>query len=345
MVEMELADHGLTAVFELFFDEYPIEVEIKNTSHGESDFREAVLLRLESGSRYVIKLADNDFTFADKIRAWQRCSEEYRKLGYYCPAIICSKNGDFPTIRYKGHNCVVYAEEYSKYRSADDSGKGIGSNSSYLDDALIMTAKVAAARLDFTDYPSGYCLFERFCPSDPVDEVMENALAWKEYTETLPAECQEQVRRIWNRWIENRKELELIYPELPTSVFQADLNASNILVDGQGKFVGVYDFNLCGKDVFLNYLFREIFCSDEEEELRQILAALLKVSEVYCFSEIEKKAAVLLYRCLKPLWFIRVQKLKAAGENLCAIKACLDKTEFVQTREIEFAFHMEGNGE
>ena len=134
--------------------------------------------------------------------------------------------------------------------------------------------------------------------------------------------------------------MELVYPQLPTSVFQADLNATNILIDSQGQFVCVYDFNLCGKDVFLNYLFREIFCSDEEEELKRILDALTKVSEIYRFTEMEKKAALLLYRCIKPLWFNRVQKLKAAGGDLGAVKACLDKTEFVQTKGIDFATYM-----
>ncbi len=307
MAEMELTDTDLISVFELFFDEYPIEFEIKNTSHGENDFREVILAQLESGSRYVIKLADNDFTFADKIKVWKRCSEEYRKLGYYSPAIIHSKKGDFPTIKYKGHNCVAYAEEYSKYRSADDSGKNIVSNSTYMDEALIMTAKVAFAQFDYTDYPSGYCLFERFCPADQYDEVAENALEWKRYSETLPIKCQAQIQRIWQRWIENRNALKSIYEKLPTSVFQADLNSSNILVDEHGNFVGVYDFNLCGKDVFLNYLFREIVCDDDDDEVKKILYALKIVSRVYRFSDIEKMPP---RYCIGVLNLYGLQKLK-----------------------------------
>ena len=117
-------------------------------------------------------------------------------------------------------------------------------------------AKIAGKYLDYGKYPSGYCLFDTFCPSDEVDEVLENALSWKEYAETLPEEFTEQVQQIWQLWMKNRRELEQIYHTLPTSVFQADLNPTNLLIDENGKFVGVYDFNLCGKDVFLNYLFR-----------------------------------------------------------------------------------------
>ena len=124
----------------------------------------------------------------------------------------------------------------------------------YLTDIWIMTAKIAGKYLDYGKYPSGYCLFDTFCPSDEVDEVLENALSWKEYAETLPEEFTEQVQQIWQLWMKNRRELEQIYHTLPTSVFQADLNPTNLLIDENGKFVGVYDFNLCGKDVFLNYL-------------------------------------------------------------------------------------------
>ena len=163
----------------MFFDENPIHYEIKNTSHGESDFREVVLAEWKSGKKFVIKLADNDFTFSQKIITWKRCIEEHRKLGYYCPNIISAKNDDYPTIYYNGHTCVVYAEEYSTYRSANSFGKdelNADARQAYMDDAIIMISKIASKKLGFTDYPSAYCLFDTFCPSDEVDEVMENAL-------------------------------------------------------------------------------------------------------------------------------------------------------------------------
>ncbi len=75
--------------------------------------------------------------------------------------------------------------------------------------------------------------------------------------------------------MDNRNELEQIYFKLPTSVFQADLNSTNLLLDDNGRFAGVFDFNLCGRDVFLNYLFREIHWQYDEEYL---LETLKKVS-------------------------------------------------------------------
>lgn len=177
-----MLDAELHSIFGLFIDEPPVDWETINTSHGESDFREVIIARFADDSKLVIKAADNDFTFAEKIKIWQRCAEEYRKLGYCCPAIYTSKNGDFPTVRYKERDCIAYAEEYSLYKpvSERDSEENCMLNESrYMDDAVIMTAKIAAAQLHFCEYPSGYCLFERFCPSDKTDEVLEVALKWK----------------------------------------------------------------------------------------------------------------------------------------------------------------------
>lgn len=341
-MNIELENKELVGVFQLFFDELPINIEIKNTSRGEEDFREAVIAEWSSGEKYVLKLSDNDFTFPEKIKAWQRCAEEYRKLGYYCPEILSSKTGDFPKVAYKGHNCVVYVEEFCNYTVAEErcvegANENIAFEKKWADAAWRMTAKMAAKKFDFCEYPSGYCLFETFCPSDKVDEVLDNALEWKKYVDALPEKFHEHTERIWKRWNDNRNELEKIYHKLPTSVFQADLNTSNLLLDATGEFVGVFDFNLCGRDVFLNYLFREMHW---QFELQYLLDTLKNVSSIYCFSALEKQAASLLYRCLVPLWFTEREVLLEAGQDEEKIQKCLDRTEELQTKAIPFAEYM-----
>ncbi len=319
-------------IFKLFTDRTPVDWEIINTSHGESDFREAVIARFADDSKLVIKLSDNDFTSSEKIKIWQRCIEEYRKLGYYCPAILPSLNDDFPTVRYKEHDCIAYAEEYSLYKpvlARDSEENCMLDECRYMDDAVIMTARIAAAQLDFSEYPSGYCLFERFCPSDKADEVLEVALKWKEYADMLPSQFSEQVQRIWNRWLENRSELEKIYPQLPTSVFQADLNATNLLADENGNFKGMFDFNICGRDVFLNYLFRELCCNTPK-----IHHALDISRPYYRFSDIERAAATPLYRCLAPLWYT-LDDPKQTGCDIPKIQATLDRIEKLQSVTID----------
>ena len=63
----ELVNEELAQIVQLFFDELPDEIEIKNTSRGEEDFREAVIATWSSGERFVLKLSDNDFHYIDGI--------------------------------------------------------------------------------------------------------------------------------------------------------------------------------------------------------------------------------------------------------------------------------------
>ncbi len=329
-------DHDIVRIFQLFFDDTPVDTRLLNTSRGDADFRTACIIETESGSRYVLKLADNDFTFPERITVWQRTVEEYRKLGYYCPRIFGDRTGNFPAVDYQGHRCTAYAEEFAPYRPAEDrfaeeDGKDDDAlYDSYKEDIWRMTARVAAQYFDYSEYPSAYCLFETFCPSDKMDEVLENALAWKKQADMLPDEFRDQVARIWQLWTDNRAALEKVYKKLPTSVFQADLNSSNILLDDADRFVGIYDFNLCGRDVFLNYLIRET------SGVSGIREALKIASGYYRFSEIEKDTVLMLYRCLKPLWFTRVEKLKELGNDREAVKAFLDETEQMLTAPTEF---------
>lgn len=328
----------------LFFDNKPASFESIDSSRNENDFREVVIVTFDNGEKAVIKLADNDFTFSEKIFMWQKTVEEYIALGYYCPKILgSSAAGDFPTVSYKGRSCVAYAEEFAPYKIVDDcyaDDKEFVSARDYnADEAWIMTAKIAAKYLSYTDYPSGYCLFETFCPSDKTDEVLEQALEWKSYAETLPDEFQPQINRIWKLWTDNRNALEPLYKQLPTSIFQADLNSTNMLIDDNGNFVGVFDFNLCGKDVFLNYMFRETNSDNNQKELDAILNRCKLVSKHYKFSDNEIKAAPMIYRCVKPLYNY-ADKLKRLKDNKDELTKFLDETELFLKKDIDFASYM-----
>lgn len=333
-IESMPVDPAIKEIFGRFFDGTPVKADVIDTSRGDDDFRNTVIVTTGEGEKYVLKFAANDFTSPDRIRVWQRTVEEYIKLGYYCPRIFADRNNEFPETEYKGVKCVVYAEEFSKYKSLEDRGACDDNappidSSAYFKDIWAMTAKVAAKRFDYSDHPSAYCLFETFCPSDEVDEILENALEWKKTADALPEEFSAQAQRIWRLWSENREALKPLYEKLPTSVFQADLNSTNLLIDDEGNFKGVYDFNLCGRDVFLNYLMRE-------NSAETIPDALRAASEFYSFSDEEKAAALPLFRCLKPLWYSRVRELKKAENDPEKIKACLDTSERLLTEEMDF---------
>ena len=342
----------ISSVFSLFSDSKPVDYSIKNTSHGDTDFRETVICDCSSGNKLVLKIIDNEFTSPDRISIWKRCADEYKKLGYYCPKILSSKNGTYPRIQYKGHTCVAYAEEYSAFSGADSFDPAIISENGYykyIDDAIEMIARVASMHFNFAPFPSAWCAFEKFCPSDKDDEVTENATNWLELAKKLPDSFSEQVERIWKLWNKNKEELKKIYPLLPTSVFQADLNKSNILLDRDGRFKGVFDFNLCGKEVVINYLFREapyvmtieaFSESSDDIERNRIFRAIRTVKKSYRFQEIEIHAAPLLYRYQKPLWYPRIEELRKAGNDTAKIEKCLSISEKMLTDEIDWASEM-----
>ena len=85
---------------------------------------------------------------------------------------------------------------------------------------------------------------------------------------------------------------------------------------------------------------RENFDTDFEREIGMI-CEMLKVSrEHYHFSDREKVSALMIYRCLKPLWYNKLIHLKELGSDQKAIRAFLDKTEHFLTRYIDFKTYM-----
>ena len=245
-----------------------------------------------------------------------------------------------------------------KYRSAEELIRDKFSDTklvkdgwyTFLEDAMIMDAKVASCHFDYTDLPSAYCMFEVFDPADECDETTEDARKWLAIAKTLPEKYSDRVERIWNNWLEARRELEKIYHKLPTSVFQADINDTNVLLDEDGIFKGVYDFNIGGREVYINYIIRQapyVSTADtyerlEEDDtfLKRVLHALDIAKKVYSFSDLEKKAAPLLYKCIRPLWWHASVELKEAGTDNTKIQKHLDAIEYEQTRNIDFIRHM-----
>ena len=341
----------------LFSPKIPVNIDVKNTSHGDDDFRETLIADF-GGEKLVIKLSANGFTDEKRLALWERIAGEYRKLGYYCPRFIRAADGTFPRVVYKDRECIAWGEEFSKYRSAEELKKDRFSDTelvrdgwyTYLEDAMTMDARVAACHFDYTDLPSGFCMFELFDPRDRCDEITEDAEKWLAKAKTLPEEFSVQVERIWNNWLKARRELEKIYPGLPVSVFQADINETNVLLDEDGRFRGVYDFNIGGREVYINYIIRQapyVSTSDtfgglekDDTFLERVIHALDIAKKVYPFSDLEMEAAPLLYRCIRPLWWYASEELEEAGGDREKIWRHLDGIEYEQTREIDFAKHM-----
>ena len=68
-------------VVRFFSAKSPINIDIKNTSHGDEDFRETLFADF-GGEKMVIKLAANGFTDEKHLALWERIAGEYRNRGY-----------------------------------------------------------------------------------------------------------------------------------------------------------------------------------------------------------------------------------------------------------------------
>lgn len=317
-------------VLNLYSQEKNPAVEVKETSRGANDYRIALFVQF-SNRRLVIKITDNDFTTSERVEGWERVIKEYLSAGFYCPKIVKNKNGDYTqTVSINGRNCLVYAEEFSKYKTAEQfEPSEIKRDGEYifLDDAIRSIGVIGSKHLKTVAFPSGMCIFEKFSPSDPCDEVMENALLFKQAAEGFSPEQKRNFEKLWMLYIENQKKLEAVYPRLPVSVFQADLNPTNILLNEDKQFVGMLDFNLCGRDTVLNYMFRELMCSshfgkkkilyskeESDKATEMFLSSLRIAAKTYAFSKAEKDAAMLLYRYLRPFWWSGQEAEQVKGE-------------------------------
>ena len=322
---MELND-----IFLLYADVPTIKYETKDTSRGKNDFRMALFAEWNE-KKLVIKITCNDFTTPERVKCWSDTVNEYLASGYYSPRIIKNRNGNYAEkILYNNKECTVFAEEFSLYKTAEKYGKENymkDGRYTFHDDAVRSIGVIGSKHLDTADFPSGYCIFEKFAPSDPCDEVMECSLKFKKTVEEHLPQYKNKFDAIWEIFLENKEKLQQIYPELPTSVFQADLNYSNILLNNNLEFAGVLDFNLCGRDTILNYLFREAFVDFSEnvtsesenkiyyseklneQSLQSFINNIQIAKETYSFSETEKKAAILIYRYLRPFWWERPREI------------------------------------
>ncbi len=334
----------LREIFSLFSDKEPTGCKIIDSGHGESDFRHNVIFETASGQKLVIKLSCNSFTTRERVAAMQRLTAEYRDECAYCPRIMTDKSGIFPYVEYEGKKCLALAEEFAPYRILQDRDSETDPETEDIWRAKWeLTAKIANRHSDYTTLPSCYVLFEPMCDDDETDEVLEQAHEWKAQADRLDEKFKRQVERIWQLWWDNRKKLGKVYGSLPSCILQADLNSTNILIDDEGKFAGLIDFNLGGREVFINYIMRECFRGDFDEEIRHIQKALSVCSKYYTFSKEEKEYALMIYRCLKPIRKgYEIEQLINKHADDDDFVRCLDRIENALTKDIDFTSYMNG---
>ena len=82
----------LKNIYQLFFEDTPIAAQRIDTGRGDNDFRATFIFDTAEGTKHVLKMADNDFTFPEKIAVWQRTVEEYRKDDFVLDKYVSNLN-------------------------------------------------------------------------------------------------------------------------------------------------------------------------------------------------------------------------------------------------------------
>lgn len=341
----------------LYYDAEVSDVKTLDLCREDDDFRKVYIV--DDGHRkLVIKYLSNTFSDKHRIEGWFKLMDEYRKIGLYCPAVVPNRNGKLlhcDTV--DGRDYYTYAEEYSIYETAEHIGKekykDAQGHACFTPDVMRSLGKIASAKLDVLDWGSAYCLLEPFCAPDTTDEATECAEAFVKYIrENLPVHLP-RAETLLEMFYKRQTELRAVYSSLPTSCFQADLTENNILLDENNHFVGLIDFNLCGKEPILNYAVREAligvsdkrlvgendselyFYDNELDELRikLFLENIGYIQEYYEFSELEREVFPILFRYMNSFWWLQVNEIELIKEDERKITQLFDWLEYQMTRD------------
>lgn len=341
----------------LYYDTEVSDIKILDLCRGDDDYRKVYIV--DDGHRkLVIKYLSNTFSDKHRIEGWFALMNEYRKIGLYCPVVVPNRDGELLHCDTKdGREYYTYAEEYSIYETAEHIGeekyKDAQGHDCFTPDVMRSLGKIASAKLDILDWASAYCLLEPFCAPDTTDEATECAVAFVNYVrENIPVYLS-RAEALLDMFYKRQEELREVYYSLPTSCFQADLNDSNILLDSANHFVGLIDFNLCGKEPILNYAVREalwgisdnrlfgerdsrLYFYDEELDNLRISLFLENISyiqETYNFSSAEKDAFPILFRYMNSFWWFHLDEIQLIKEDEKKINQLFDWLERQMTRD------------
>ena len=313
-----------------------------NSGYGETDRRHTYLLSFADGQRLAVKVCKNLFTTAERISGWKTLCKHHLDLGIYCPQIVDSLEGhSSETVFVEGERFVIYAEEIAKYPSMEDVSPRPDYES--IRPGILKALGILASHpVQLTPWPSVYCLYDTFDPDDETDENYEWARDFCAKVRKEYPQHSAYVDKIWDVFLEKREAFEPIYRRLPKASFQADLNASNLLVNENLEFAGLIDFNLCGTECVLYFFMLPDVCSYrlQRDDIEQLNNAefrkkcddffydnLRLISRYYSFTEFERQSFCLCYNTAVPFCYYMINdKLDIAIEknNTEAVEAILD---------------------
>lgn len=220
-----------------------------DSSHGPDDIRLAYVI----DEKYVLHCYSSGTLTEKDLQAIRRLVLRHREIGVWAPMPISVKNSDrlLTCVEEEGVSYSCYLEEFAPFAFFDEANANLYAMKA---EVLPFLGRLASryTNTDLVDRYSMWSIVDRSPFDDEVDEKQENidALCAALGDHPLAARIRDLNQRARAR-IQKRLE------ELPRCVFQGDLNPSNLLVDSEGRFCGIIDFNLFGTDVNINCFLNE----------------------------------------------------------------------------------------
>ena len=347
-------EHELKQAVMLFHDEYPASVKVEEIRFSDEDSRWVIFV----DGKYVIKAARNGFTYAERINAWPGLISAYAQAGCYSPSLMRGINGEYAQAAvFGGRECVVWEEEFSRYTVADDDIE----RNIYAEDMIELHARIAAMGISGFPGVSGWARLVPFGKDETQDEIQD---CFDEFDAAIGI-CDEEIRGRWavlrEKWIENRGRLAAIYPALPRSAYQGDWNALNVLLDENGRFAGLIDYNLAGEDVNINIFMSMLLFGfsridmetpagmlDElnrpflDARMHKLLGRLRIFRRHYKFCEAEVAAAEMLFRYIYTVGYSEISVLNANKQDTGKLTLLMDYIEYALTAKFDFRTAMIG---
>jgi hypothetical protein len=252
--------------------------EFINTTKSDADQRYNYIIN----SMYVLKITNSRVVNEKYIADMHRLIKKYNEAEIYCPKICKTIKNQFTDFLYKnGEKFVFYLEKKSKYKTRKESG--------FVDyifkKQMLNHLGTFASRyqdVDLLDTWSMWSVVELSPYDILIDEKQDNfnelISCLKVIDQNILANRLDELNR------DSRNKIKEYMKRLPRCVFQGDLNDSNILVDKQGKFQGLIDFNMFGTEININCFLNEsmyYITQDDFEKLTglEILNKVIRVQE------------------------------------------------------------------
>lgn len=349
----DMEQQEINKMIAFFHTGEPVSCKWEDTWTEEDDFRTLINVEYPEG-KFVIKAAWN-FTTPECVTGWVEMINNFREMGYYCPMLRKSRNGNYAEmLEVQGKNFVVWEEEFAKYslpRDVKDKPKTAdGKRFVFEEELWEFVAKVGQKHFTNT---WGNSLYVRLVPvaGAKTDEITECVEKIESLIKEKAPKFTGRLERVLTLFRENKEKLEQVYFTLPTSVFQADTWDDNLLLDEEGHFRGVLDYNLSGKDTVLNMLF-EAYGGRGQQKPKEgedilpgyskaardadyagLMEALRVYRKYYDFAEAEAEAAILLKRYTETLDYGAIHAIEKYAENDDMMNQLFDAIEDELTRE------------